>query len=240
MGQIVAGTGLDKTGNTLDIDSTVVTLSETQTLTNKTLTTPKINENVDLTATATELNVLDGITASTAELNTLDGITATVAELNVLDGITSTVAELNILDGVTSTALELNILDGVTATTTELNYVDGVTSSIQTQLDGKASKTSSINGQSSAYTLALTDVDSIVEASGAITITIPADSTTNFAIGSSIDIVNIGSGIVTLAGAEGVSLLSKESNKKISTQYSAATLYKRASNTWVAIGDLSA
>jgi hypothetical protein len=102
----------------------VVGTTNTQTLTNKTLTTPKINEDVALTATATELNVLDGITASTAELNTLNGIT-------------STVAELNILDGVTSTAAELNILDGVTATTTELNYVDGVTSAIQTQLDAK-------------------------------------------------------------------------------------------------------
>ncbi len=102
----------------------VVGTTNTQTLTNKTLTSPKINEDVALTATATELNVLDGITASTAELNTLDGITATVSELNILDGVTST-------------ASELNILDGATLTTTELNYVDGVTSSIQTQLDGK-------------------------------------------------------------------------------------------------------
>ena len=42
LGQIVAGTGLDKTGNTLDIDSTVVTLIGTQTLTNKTLTSPTL------------------------------------------------------------------------------------------------------------------------------------------------------------------------------------------------------
>ena len=42
LGQIVAGTGLDKNGNTLDIDSTVVTLDGTQTLTNKTLTSPTL------------------------------------------------------------------------------------------------------------------------------------------------------------------------------------------------------
>lgn len=41
----------------------------TQTLTNKTLTSPKINENVAVTATATEINKLSGCTASTAELN---------------------------------------------------------------------------------------------------------------------------------------------------------------------------
>jgi hypothetical protein len=114
-----------------------ISASSTDTLTNKTLTSPKINEDVALTATATELNVLDGITSTTAELNILDGVTSTAAELNILDGVTASTSELNILDGVTSTAAELNILDGATLSTTELNYVDGVTSAIQTQLDGK-------------------------------------------------------------------------------------------------------
>jgi hypothetical protein len=88
------------------------TVSGTEELSNKTLTSPKVNENVVLTATATELNILDGATLSTAELN--------------------------ILDGVTSSTAELNLLDGVTATTTELNYIDGVTSAIQPQIDGKS------------------------------------------------------------------------------------------------------
>jgi hypothetical protein len=103
----------------------VVGTAKTQTLTNKTLTSPKINENVALTATSTELNILDGVTAS-------------AAELNILDGVTATAAELNILDGVTASAAELNILDGATLSVTELNYVDGVTSAIQTQIDAKA------------------------------------------------------------------------------------------------------
>ncbi len=124
-GTITAGTGITVSGNEVSINTAAtVDLSTAQTLTNKTLTSPKINEDVAVTATATELNVLDGITSSTAELN-------------ILDGVTSTAAELNILDGVTSTAAELNILDGATLSTTELNYVDGVTSAIQTQLDGK-------------------------------------------------------------------------------------------------------
>ena len=69
----------------------VVGTTNTQTLTNKTLTSPKINENVALTASATELNVLDGITATTAELNILSGVTATAAEINYVDGVTSAV-----------------------------------------------------------------------------------------------------------------------------------------------------
>jgi hypothetical protein len=105
----------DRTITLPNATGTVVLQDSTDTLTNKTLTSPKINEDVALTATATELNVLDGITSSTAELN--------------------------ILDGVTSSASELNILDGATLSTTELNYVDGVTSAIQTQLNDKASST---------------------------------------------------------------------------------------------------
>ncbi len=69
----------------------VVGTTNTQTLTNKTLTSPKINEDVALTATATELNTLDGITSSTAELNLLDGVTATTTELNYVDGVTSAI-----------------------------------------------------------------------------------------------------------------------------------------------------
>ena len=142
---ILGGTGLTSTasgtGVTLAIDSTVTTLTGTQTLTNKTLTTPTILTSFTIgsaTITEAELEILDGATVTTAELNVLDGITSTTAELNILDGVTSTASELNILDGVTSTATELNILDGVTATTAEINYVDGVTSNVQTQINTKA------------------------------------------------------------------------------------------------------
>lgn len=46
-----------------EVTDKAVGKTATQTLTNKTLTSPKINENVVLTATATELNILDGVTA---------------------------------------------------------------------------------------------------------------------------------------------------------------------------------
>tara|TARA_R110001583_G_scaffold20436_5_gene78811 strand:+ start:5066 stop:6571 length:1506 start_codon:yes stop_codon:yes gene_type:complete len=127
--------------------STIVGDSATQTLTNKTLTSPKVNEDVAVTSTATEINILDGVTSTTAELNILDGVTSTTAELNILDGVTSTAAELNILDGVTSTTAELNILDGVTSTTAELNILDGVTSTAAELniLDGVTSTTAELN-----------------------------------------------------------------------------------------------
>ena len=42
----------------------IVTTSSTDTLTNKTLTSPKINEDVAITATSTELNYVDGVTSA--------------------------------------------------------------------------------------------------------------------------------------------------------------------------------
>jgi hypothetical protein len=163
--------------NTALSDADFATLAGTETLTNKTLTTPYVNEAIALTATATELNVLDGVTSSTAELNILDGVTSSTAELNILDGVTATAAELNILDGVTSSTAELNILDGVTATaaqinvlngitattaelnilagaalsTQELNYVDGVTSAIQTQLNAKQAVVANVSDTEIGY-----------------------------------------------------------------------------------------
>jgi hypothetical protein len=148
-------------------NSTLVSLVATQTLTNKTLTSPKINEDVAVTATATEINLLDGVTSTTAELNILDGVTSTAAELNILDGVTSTAAELNILDGVTSTTAELNILDGVTSTAAELNILDGVTSTASelNLLDGGTSVGSSIT---------IADSDGVVVNDGGTMKTIPA------------------------------------------------------------------
>jgi len=139
--------------NTALTGADFASLAGAETLTNKTLTSPNINEAVALLATSTELNVLDGITSSTAELNILDGVTATAAQINVLASLTSSATELNILDGVVATTAELNYVNGVTSaiqtqlnnkqatvanvSDTEIGYLDGVTSAIQTQLNGK-------------------------------------------------------------------------------------------------------
>jgi microcystin-dependent protein len=55
---------VDNTTTAHGATGAVVGTTNTQTLTNKTLTSPKINENVALTATATELNYVDGVTSA--------------------------------------------------------------------------------------------------------------------------------------------------------------------------------
>jgi hypothetical protein len=68
------------------VDTTkVVDLTTAQTLTNKRLTSPKINENVAVTATATELNLLTGVTSlKTKVVTTTDDATA-VIDVDVTD-----------------------------------------------------------------------------------------------------------------------------------------------------------
>jgi hypothetical protein len=94
----------------------VVTLTGTQTLTNKTLTAPKINEDVAVTSTATELNLLDGSTAGTIA-NSKAVIYSAAGQVN---GTTLAIAGT----AITSTAAELNLLDNATVTTAEINYSD--------------------------------------------------------------------------------------------------------------------
>ena len=92
------------------------------------------------------------------------------------------------------------------------------------------------------YTLALTDDGKIVEMNNASanTLTVPPNSSVAFPVGSQILVLQTGAGQTTLAAGAGVTINSKDGNLKLSAQWCAATLIKRASDTWVVVGDLSA
>ena len=148
----------------------IVSVSKSQTLTNKVLTNPQINDTTSITANSSEINILDGATVSTSELNILDGVNANSTHINNINGLTANSTELNVLDGftgnstnienisgLTANSTELNILDGATLTTAELNYVDGVTSAIQSQIDGKAATLGDLGVTSSAAELNILD-----------------------------------------------------------------------------------
>ena len=127
---ITAGTGLSggaiTSSGTIAIDTaTTVDKATAQTLTNKTLTAPKINENVALTSTATELNLLDNVSGLVqADFTKLAAVTSTATELNLLDGVSGLVqADLTKLAAIDSTAAELNYSDLATLGTTAASKV---------------------------------------------------------------------------------------------------------------------
>lgn len=80
----------------------------------------------------------------------------------------------------------------------------------------------------------------IMNVSTANTLTIPLDSTTNFPVGSTLEILQYGAGQTTIAGTTGVTVRSKNSHKKISTRYGIVKLMKLATNDWLLTGDLAA
>jgi hypothetical protein len=90
-------------------------------------------------------------------------------------------------------------------------------------------------------TLALVDDGTIIEMnmSGANTITVPTNSSVSFPIGTQITILQTGAGQTTVTPAGGVTINSTP-GLKLRAQWSAISLIKRATDTWVAIGDLSA
>lgn len=100
----------------------------------------------------------------------------------------------------------------------------------------------STNAQSgTTYTLVADDKNKVVELNNAsaIALTVPADNTVNYATGTQITLLQTGAGQVTIAGAGGVTVNATPGLKMRAT-WSSVTLLKRAANTWVAMGDLSA
>ena len=106
--------------------TTLVGTDTTDTLTNKTLTSPKINENVAVTSTATEINILDGVTASTAEINYLDITTlgtteaskVVTADANGVVKFDNGIQEESTAITSSSNAATLNLRDGTVFTHT--------------------------------------------------------------------------------------------------------------------------
>jgi len=96
--------------------------------------------------------------------------------------------------------------------------------------------------RSSDFTLALSDAGRTIDAESAtsMAVTIPLNSSVPFLVGTQIAFIQTGAGQLVFVPASGVTLLSKNSNKKVAARYSPATLIQKSANTWVLIGDLTA
>jgi hypothetical protein len=137
--------------------------------------------------------------------------------------------------GATISVVNAPTFSGLVTASSGVAFSDGT----QT-LEGVPSRTVIIQ-RTSSNTLSGVERDDLIEMSStsATTLTIPADSTFNFPIGTSIDVLQTNTGQVTIAGAGGVTV-NATPGLKLRTQWSSATLFKRAANTWVVYGDLTA
>lgn len=101
----------------------------------------------------------------------------------------------------------------------------------------------STNAQTgTSYTLALSDAGKIIEMNNAAAnlVVIPLNSTVAFPTGTKIDIIQTGAGATSASIVSGVTLNSEAGKRKVNAQWQAATLVKRATDTWVMIGAIKA
>ena len=118
--------------------------------------------------------------------------------------------------------------------------LSGVTFTDGTQTkEGVPSRTPIIS-KTANYTLtSLTERDSLIEvdSTSPVTITIPTNSAVAFPIGTTLDILGVNTGLITIAGDSGVTV-NATPGLKLRTQWSSCTLFKRGTDAWVVYGDL--
>lgn len=227
---ITAGTGLSggtiSSSGTIAIDSTVVTLSGSQTLTNKTLTSPVISS-ISNTGTLTLPTSTDTLVGRAT--------TDTLTNKTLTSPVISTITNTGTLTLPTST----DTLVGRATTDTLTNKT--LTNVIYTQ--ALLTPTFSAN----AYTLVLGDQGDILLASNggtAGTINIPTNASVAFPTGTQITIIQTGSGQLTIQAATPATTTINSTGAtstapKLRSQNSSATLIKSATDTWYVIGDIS-
>jgi hypothetical protein len=112
-----------------------------------------------------------------------------------------------------------------------------------TQLDAVATAMIAINAQTgTSYTTVLGDDGKLITLDNAasIALTIPPNSSVAYGIGTQINVMQLGAGVVTITAGAGVTLNSAGSKLKTNGQYAVATCCKIATNVWVVVGNLSA
>lgn len=175
---------------------------------------------------------LDSLAVGAFEATSITVGSVSNAEIGYLDGVTSAIQTQ--VDAKSPKADPI-FTGTVTVSASGVAFTDG------TQTKNGVPSLTSINQQTTDYTTVLADRDKLVEVSSTpgVTITIPTNASVAYPVGTSIDILQSGPGQITIAGAGGVTV-NATPGLKLRTQWSSATLFKRATDTWVVFGDLSA
>lgn len=234
----------------------IVTVSGSQTLTNKTLTAPKFADGGFIAdANGNEIVVLDTVTSAVNEITVANAATGAGPSISA-SGSDSNIDLLLVAKGtgvVKAGGVEVITLTGTqnltNKTITNGTVTGGTVNPTTLQIGGVSTNdlyqpNGKLTGQtataSSSYTLALTDAGKIIEItnSSANTITVPLNSSAAFPLNTVITLVSGGTGQTTISPAVGVTINSYGSKRKLSGQWSMATLIKKSTDTWWLAGDL--
>ena len=182
-----------------------------------------------------------GVETNTKKIKIGDGSTAWNSLTYAVDFssyATQTYVDNSISSLIDSAPAALDTLNELAAA---LNDDASFATTVTNSLADKSDKLITTNEQTgTSYTLVLSDSAKLIELNNAaaITLTVPTNSSVAFPVGTKIDLLQTGAGQVTVGGA-GVTI-DATPGLKLSGQWAAASLIKRATDTWVLIGNLSA
>lgn len=188
-----------------------------------------INDDASFASTVT--------TALATKLSTTDAA-STYAPINN-PTFTGTVA------GVTKTMVGLGNVDNTSDIDKPISTLTAAAiSSINDTLATKSNNlTSRLLVGDSAYTITGQDLYKRLEftSSSAVTVTIPSDGTENLPVGSSVEVLQAGTGKITVQGQDlDVSIYGPDNQFKSRVQWSSIFIEKRGSNSWLITGDTEA
>lgn len=130
------------------------------------------------------------------------------------------------------------------------NHADGVSEIVHAStVNDNADAINKIEGylisapnlQTASYTLVAADNGKIVSINNASanTLTVPANATVAFPVGTTITIRQAGAGQTNVVGAGGVTIQSRGGLTHLAGQFAYATLIKVATDTWDLTGDIA-
>lgn len=189
----------------------------------------------------TEIIVLSGTNSYTGV--NIDAWTALMTNvrliLNVSNPNTITAPTLT-LDGLTSKPIVA--YDGSLIGIGNLSgLVEVMYNGTSFQVLGGSNKNLATNRQTASYTLILTDNGLVVEMNVASSnnLTVPANTTVAFPIGTQILVTQYGVGQTIIVPAAGVTINSTNGYLKLNTKFSGASLLKIATNEWYLFGSIT-
>ncbi|MBJ7382992.1 MAG: hypothetical protein JHC55_00700, partial [Mycolicibacterium sp.] len=162
-------------------------------------------------------------------LNTLDELAAALGDdANFAASITTLLAGKAPLDSPTFTG----VVAGITKAMVGLGNVDNTSDATKNLVVA--------NIRTASYTLVLSDAAKVIEMNVATanTLTVPLNSSVAFPIGTVLEVHQYGAGQTTIAATGGVTIRT-DGGLKIAAQYGSAALRKRATDEWVATGNLT-
>ena len=241
LGLVKGDVGLGNVDNTTDANKPISTATQTALDLKAPLASPAL--------TGTPTAPTAAAATNTTQIATTEFVRAEVAALvNSAGSTLDTLGEIATAlgnDANLSTTLTTSIglkapLASPTFTGTVTVAASGIAFTDGTQTKEGVPSRTPILYKTANYTLsAESERDSLIEVNSTdpVTITIPTNSAVAYPVGTTLDILGTNTGLITIAADAGVTV-NATPGLKLRTQWSSATLFKRAENSWVVYGDL--